>query len=118
MSEIHDDYCYLTMIGGSRMGTNFLLDPQRANRIGRGSDCEIVLVDPGCSRVHAQFVRDEQGWWMVDKGSRNGVFLDTQRVDRARLVDGSRFHIGVAVFVVYQTADHPTLAAERVYGAV
>ena len=80
-------YTFLSMTRGSRAGTNFLLDPGRANRLGRDIDCDIVLTDPLCSRVHAIIDRDEEGWWLRDQKSRNGCFINGQKVDDGRLVD-------------------------------
>ena len=91
-------HAYLTMKIGSRAGSNYLLDPKIENRIGRGLDCQIMLNDPLSSRVHAVITRDEDGWWVRDAGSRNGTFLNGQRIDDARLVDGCEIQVGHAEF--------------------
>ena len=96
------------MTRGSRAGTNFLLDPGRANRLGRDIDCDIVLTDPLCSRVHAIIDRDEEGWWLRDQKSRNGCFINGQKVDDGRLVVEGVTHTlrpGV-VFVIPPHARH------------
>ena len=64
------------MTAGSRAGSNYLLDPNAENLIGRGLDCQIVLSDPLSSRVHAIVFSDEDGWWVRDAGSRNGTLLE------------------------------------------
>ena len=89
-----DGYCYLTMTAGPRAGASFLLDPTDQNVVGRGTDCDIILVDPLCSRIHADVHREDDGWWVRDAGSRNGTFLNGQRVERGRLNVGPRFGWG------------------------
>ena len=89
---------YLTSTSGLRSGSNYLLAPKTENRIGRGLDCQIILTDPLSSRVHAVLWHDGQGWWVRDAGSRNGTFLNGQKIDEARLVDGCVLKFGDAQF--------------------
>ena len=89
---------YLTLTSGLRSGSNYLLDPNTENQIGRGLDCKIILTDPLSSRVHAVVSCDEDGWWARDAGSRNGTFLNGQKIDEARLIDGCVLKIGDAEF--------------------
>ncbi|MDA1053324.1 MAG: sigma 54-interacting transcriptional regulator [Planctomycetota bacterium] len=89
---------YLTLKSGLRSGSNYLLDPNTENQIGRGLECQIILTDPLSSRVHAVVSSDEDGWWARDAGSRNGTFLNGQKIDEARLVDGCVLRIGDAEF--------------------
>jgi len=90
---------YLTLTSGLRSGSNYLLDPNKENQIGRGLDCQIILTDPLSSRVHAVVSSDEDGWWARDAGSRNGTFLNGQKIDEARLVDGCALKIGDTEFL-------------------
>lgn len=113
MSAGEDEYCYLQVTAGPRMGTNFLLDPAQPNRLGRGTDCEITLLDPVCSRVHARVVRRDDGWWLEDADSRNGSFVDEQRVAQVRLQDGARLRLGATEFVFHQSDEPPTLTTAR-----
>jgi len=99
---------YLTMTAGSRVGTNFLLDPTDHTRIGRGLECDIVLLDPLCSRIHARLVREGDEWWLRDAGSRNGTLVNGQKIDEARLVDGSRVRLGSTEFVFHASDQPPT----------
>ena len=62
--------------------------------IGRGSEADIVLDDPGVSRRHVE-VRLEAGSAVVrDLGSTNGTFVDGERVSTASLRDGSTVTVG------------------------
>ncbi|MGE3776822.1 MAG: sigma 54-interacting transcriptional regulator [Pirellulaceae bacterium] len=82
------------MKSGLRAGSNYVLDENSANRIGRGLDCEIVVTDPLSSRVHALILWDQDAWWVRDAGSRNGTYLDGQKIDEVRLTDGCTIRIG------------------------
>lgn len=62
--------------------------------IGRGSDADVVVDDPGVSRRHAE-IRVEPGGAVVrDLGSTNGTFVDGERAGAARLSDGSTITVG------------------------
>jgi two-component system response regulator HydG len=106
-------YAYFTASVGARAGENFLLDRGRVNRIGRGEDCEINLLDPLCSRVHAE-VRFESGRWLVrDAGSRNGTYVNQQKLDEeAVLVEGNTLKVGSAEFEFRLSDQPPTVITE------
>jgi two-component system response regulator HydG len=94
---------YLTMIKGDRPGEHYSLDPTRDNRVGRGTDCNILLTDPLCSRVHAVVFHEGDGWWVRDAGSRNGSFVNDQKIDEARLADRDVLRIGDYEFTFAET---------------
>jgi Nif-specific regulatory protein len=101
-----EKYSYLTMKTGGRAGTHFLLDPQAENRIGRGIDCAVVLPDPLCSRVHAIVTRADGQWIVRDAESRNGTFVNGQKIDEAVIIDGHTLRVGSTEFA-FQTSDQP-----------
>lgn len=63
-------------------------------RLGRDPACDIRLVHRSVSRRHARIELDGQRWWLVDEGSRNGLFLDKQRSERIELRDGLLIRLG------------------------
>lgn len=68
-------------------------------RIGRNQDNDIVLNHDRVSRYHAEIVSEEQSLKIVDKGSRNGVWVNGQRVkDSAELKPGDKLRIGKQEF--------------------
>ena len=97
------------MTAGPRAGTSFLLDPTDRTRVGRGTDCDIILVDPLCSRVHAELVREDDGWWLQDRDSRNGTYLNGQRIERGRLNVGGIFKVGSTEFLFSWSDQPPTM---------
>lgn len=69
-------------------------------QIGRSSDCEMCIAHRTVSRWHARVVKDGDGYWFEDQGSKNGSFVDGVRVEgRTRLAPRSVIRLGQAVFV-------------------
>ncbi len=63
------------------------------------SKCDIAIEDDAVSREHAK-IRFEGGrFWIYDLGSRNGTFVNSQRVQRQMLMDGDRIQVGDTVLV-------------------
>ena len=100
-------FYYFTMLKGPRTGAHFLLQTRGKNLMGRGLECQIVLNDPLCSRVHCEIEQTADGWMVRDHQSRNGTFLNGQKIDEARVVDGNEVKIGSLVFEFRETAERP-----------
>lgn len=68
-----------------------------------------VLADPEVSRLHVLLTREsgDGAWVLADQGSRNGTFVDGQRVERAVLSDGSVVRVGRCVLVFRDAVDEP-----------
>jgi len=71
------------------------------SRLGRGTDADIRVEDPGVSRNHCEIVLGTPAI-MRDLGSTNGTSVDGSRVTQAALVDGSTIVIGTTS-MVYRT---------------
>jgi len=63
--------------GGSEREVTFDRD---VIRIGRARDCDLSLESGFISRYHARIERVGGGWEVIDEGSKNGVFVNGQRV--------------------------------------
>jgi hypothetical protein len=79
--------------GGGRAGEHFLLE-QEATTVGRSPDCDVFLDDVTVSRRHAQVLRRDGQFFIEDKGSLNGTFLNRRRIESAPLEDGDELQIG------------------------
>jgi Nif-specific regulatory protein len=112
-SEENRSYAYLTIESGPRTGTNYLLEADAINRLGRGIDCDVVLADPLCSRVHAEITSADGGWRLRDTGSRNGTYVDDKRVDETMLKSGAFLKLGSSAFTFHCSDAPPTMAATR-----
>jgi pSer/pThr/pTyr-binding forkhead associated (FHA) protein len=67
--------------------------------LGRGTDCDLRLVDPGVSRHHAEIRVEDGEVVLVDLGSTNGTFVNGQPVRRVALSDGTRVTLGRTTLV-------------------
>ncbi len=72
--------------------------------VGRGTEADVRINDPGVSRRHIEFLVRAQGEHLdlevADLGSTNGMLVDGQRVKRTPLHDGSRVKIGNTTLTV------------------
>lgn len=87
-------FAYLAVQSGPEQGRHYPLDPKRSMNLGRGSNCEIILSDPVCSRVHAEIFFSDDGWHVRDAGSRNGTLVNGQKIDTALLADQTVVTVG------------------------
>jgi pSer/pThr/pTyr-binding forkhead associated (FHA) protein len=70
--------------------------------LGRGTDCDLRLVDPGVSRHHAELRVENDQVVLVDLGSTNGTFVNGQPVRRVALSDGTHISLGRTTLVFRQ----------------
>jgi pimeloyl-ACP methyl ester carboxylesterase len=68
--------------------------------IGRESDNDVALDEPGVSRYHAVIERRGAFWAVRDLNSSNGTWVGAARISRTVLNDGESFRIGSATFVL------------------
>lgn len=62
--------------------------------IGRLPACDIHVDDQNASRQHAEIVRRDDGWWLVDLDSTNGTLVNGTLIKERRLAPGDRIQIG------------------------
>jgi ABC-type multidrug transport system ATPase subunit len=67
----------------------------KAVRIGRDPQLEVTIVDPVVSREHAQLTWDD-GWQLVDSGSKNGIYVDGERREKVPVASPVRVRLGDA----------------------
>ncbi len=72
--------------------------------IGRDPSCAIQILDKGASRQHAEVFRIGEMCFLRDLESRNGTFLNEERVDEEMLREGDRIQIGATVLVYEDSA--------------
>lgn len=83
----------LVTLEGRGKGLTFSLG--LANTLGRDPENTIQVLDEKISRHHAVLRHSEGAWTLQDLGSRNGTFLDNQRIEGAiQLSGGEVFRIG------------------------
>lgn len=70
----------LLCTAGALAGQRFRVAEDRALRMGRADDNDVVVTDDGVSRFHAELTLQNGSLWLQDAGSRNGVFVNGTRV--------------------------------------
>jgi len=83
--------------------------------IGRRTDRDLVMADPRVSREHAHFIREADGTYIVDQGSRHGTFVNGERVNRRKLGRNDHIEFGVqgAAYVLFSPDRSPSSAAQQ-----
>ncbi len=74
-------------------------------RIGRNPDNDLVIADEQTSRYHAQVEKTADGPKISDLRSRNGLFVDGEKVDQQLLRPGDRVRIGSTVLVFHRDVE-------------
>ena len=91
------DVAMLIALDGSERGRRWPLAGDR-HVIGRAPGVDISLGDRRVSRCHAEIVRREGRYFLRDLGSKNGTYLNGERLEAAQLMhDGDEIHLGLAV---------------------
>jgi len=88
-------------------GTRHPLQPPGLT-IGRGTEADLRINDPGISRLHAE-IRVGGGAAapqidIVDLGSTNGIIVNGQKVRQAAISEGTRIEIGSTRMLVHAPA--------------
>ena len=96
---------YLLVMAGSNLGEMIKLDGQPMI-IGRSKTAGLRLLDDGVSRSHARVARAGNDWVVSDLGSRNGCFVNGERVERRVLEEGDRIQLGRHAILKLILADH------------
>lgn len=88
--------------------------------IGRNHEGELVVLAASASREHARLERTDAGWQVRDLGSRNGTFVDGQRVT-GRVVLSTRaiLKVGdVALWFLSEVAQQVVVAPSLQTGSI
>ena len=86
---------------------------ERARVSSRGNSMRIDLLDRFASRSHACLDCRVGTWRVVDQGSRNGVFVNGERVSEGSLSDGDVLSIGDSFFVFRTHVPEPEPADDH-----
>lgn len=73
--------------------------------VGRGTETDLQINDPGISRQHARFRLDGDRLTVQDLGSTNGVLIDGNPAQSATLYDGSVVRLGNTTMTVHRVAE-------------
>lgn len=88
---------FLEQMSGPEKGRQFDLHAARLT-LGRSAENDVVLDVEGVSRVHALLVHSEEGWFIRDNNSKNGIFVNGEKVKESWLETGDMVQLGTFVF--------------------
>jgi predicted metal-dependent hydrolase len=91
---------------GPLTGKTVPLDKNKVT-FGRSGECDCVLAHPTVSREHFYIERNNGKLFVVDLGSGNGTFANSERTSWAELKDGDKIQAGPFILTV-EMADEQT----------
>lgn len=69
-------------------------------RIGRSGRSDLALEDPTVSRTHAEIVRRQDGYYIVDLGGKSGILVNGTRISSPALLrPGDQIRVGTTALV-------------------
>jgi len=74
--------------------------PSSITVIGRRGDCDLRIPLMAVSRRHCQLSQNEDTMKIRDLGSRNGTYLNDERIDEGTVRAGDYLRIGPLVFML------------------
>ena len=86
------------VIKGRDQGKRFELD-RAAIAIGRDPNSTIQLHDTEISRHHAEIRCDEERFSLIDLGSSNGTFVNSEQIEHQTLKNGDRVQLGRTLLI-------------------
>ncbi|MFC1853179.1 ATP-binding protein [candidate division CSSED10-310 bacterium] len=92
----------LEVLRGPDAGKKFLLESDEII-VGRSRHCDVLFSDEAISRQHVQISfseTDTQSFDLKDLNSRNGVFINEEKVLKRKVHSGEYIHIGESVFTL------------------
>jgi pSer/pThr/pTyr-binding forkhead associated (FHA) protein len=95
-----DSKLCLSFIDGLCAGRTGLMLTKERTTLGRGEECDIILDGETVSRQHCVIVRCG-AIFLLEDSSRNGSYLNGERVSRAQLRDGDQIRIGQNALLVH-----------------
>ena len=101
LQEARRSEACLVIVLGKPLGKRFVLN-SKTMVVGRGSECQIPILDSSLSRAHAQVLKKESGrFYVSDLGSTNGTYLNEQKLTSSRAVEvknGDLLKMGNMIF--------------------
>jgi pSer/pThr/pTyr-binding forkhead associated (FHA) protein len=99
----------LTIIEGDSQGIHLKLSKDRMVIGRQGAD--LALEDKSVSRTHCELVQKDDGFWLSDLGSKNGTFLNGEKIEEARLSHLDEIRVGQTM-ILFAEAQSPAEARE------
>jgi len=99
VSSPESELC-LTFASGPCAGRNPVVLAKKNSALGRGDDCDIILDGETISRRHCSITKWGTAYFIVDS-SRNGTYVNGQRIQQVQLHDNDQIRVGQNILVVH-----------------
>lgn len=109
--QVSDRHPYLVIFIGNDGGKRHKLKRGKMT-IGRSSKADITIDDQRISRIHCIVEWVGESILIEDKGSTNGIFVDSQKVTHAPLLPGISIQLGHSVMKI-EYKDEAEIQAEE-----
>jgi len=97
-------YCFIHLPGGGKASL-FVL-PKKPIAIGRDAANDIRVMDGPVSKRHARITFAEDGMTIWDVGSKNGTFVNDEKITSKKLSSGDVVKVGES-YLIFSRLDHP-----------
>jgi membrane-bound lytic murein transglycosylase D len=81
-------------------------------RIGRDPACDLSITEQVVSKIHAEMQCEEGQWWLVDLQSRNGTYLNGERIERALVPSSCKVELGQGGPILWISVGRPVQVPE------
>jgi len=76
-------------------GENHIQLEKESYIFGRNASCDVVIHSDTVSRRHAKLQRKNNRYYLIDLGSRNGVYVNDDKIIERALVNNDRVKLGI-----------------------
>jgi predicted component of type VI protein secretion system len=83
--------------GEEREDKVYTFDEEKEYKIGRSKDADIQLKDIKVSRLHTKIMVKGNKYTITDLDSKNGTYVNSERIQTAELSDGDQIRLGFSV---------------------
>jgi len=102
--ELEPGQALLVVKRGPNAGSTFLIEND-VTTAGRSPESDVFLDDVTVSRSHAEIRREGAEFFIHDKGSLNGTYVNRERVDATRLASGDEVQIGKFRLIFFRAGE-------------
>jgi two-component system, cell cycle response regulator len=99
-----DERAYIIVLAGQNVGEMYKVSDAQIT-LGRGGGADVRLVDEGISRFHCRIKVEGDHLYLEDLQSRNGTFLNGERIARRKLEDGDKIQLGRTTVLKFSLHD-------------
>lgn len=107
---------FIIVIKGTNVGTVFALSKNDLTIIGRGTECDIRILDIMVSRRHCQVEWKKNSYYVKDLNSTNKTFLNKKIIEGEEKLDpGDTIRVGDTILLFTDKEEMPIKSVDEYY---